>query len=445
MLQLRLGVSRLSISILQERAKSRSTQDSGFHEMCFTLYDPYSMNHLLRLSTNNDLKRKIRTIWLLDAPLKSMKPSLDYWRRIEPPEEYAARLRSNGPSGRMVFPARIRKVERNYEILKARMREWSEDELVLKGRRQTYLKYKLTEILMNFHNAGDGPDIRNIRLEESRSKAWGGRHIMNNSYLPVFKPFGANRWVRLLDRDDVFAEGAGKVGTVDLVLDAVGTTHLDMKQLDLGGFPRLAWDGFRWDSRSYPQKLRRLRLAFDRKCFVNSSSRAKHSFRALVRFLSAASGLEHLYLDLTGLWRDGGRYEHHGQPFHCLATRIYPYIGKIQSVDVAPYQDYLPRLKSLELLQDLGGYDETLVDFVRERKKTLRTIRVLRDRWKGTHWDWTWSQVKLKRCIEDALDITSDEQRPGMEVTVVDGITGPVKYDSSSLDGSLSAGSLFED
>jgi hypothetical protein len=81
-------------------------------------------------------------------------------------------------------------------------------------------------------------------------------------------------------------------------------------------------------------------------------------------------------------------------------------------------------LRSFELLEGLGIYHATLVDFVRERKRTLTTVRVMRECHSWSQTGVTCGKEELKRRIEDALDVTSDEQRSRLRVTVVDHLKG---------------------
>jgi hypothetical protein len=283
------------------------------------------MNHLLRLSTHKELKCKIRTVWFLDQRLRPIVME-HAWSSTSCLENGCLLYRKQAPTA-----SRRRKTKTNDVILQRRQREWTSTKFILKGKYQTHLEYTLTEIMLNFKNSNVTPNFRNISLEILRAKAFGEMNMSKDDYFRLFKPFGANRFARLLDCNDLFDDCRPPINSAELLLSTVRHTRFDTKQLDLGSTQRLGWPWLEWTPGFDLQRLRTLRLSVG----VSDTKNPliwKCGFRTFVLFLAAVSRLECLCLDLTGLSHETFN---RGQFFHCIATQTYP---PDEKVGIEPHQ-----------------------------------------------------------------------------------------------------------
>jgi hypothetical protein len=400
------------------------TRYACFHEMCFMLSDSLSMTRLLSISQHPEYRSKVRRIWFYDSRLTDKH------------------LRQNWTA-----PDEDLKPSQTHEAFIALT---SAERLM----REERLKTLLEEIMLNFQQAGVAPDIRSVNLQLGHGFIWHGEYFTEDQTRDLVRRlgvYGMNRLTRWLNSAQHTETYGGWNDSTDSIWSAIAKAGLDVKCLDLGDSNvYLRWNQFRLCNAFAPTHLRELRLTTALQIFDSDTGMElgteNDSLESFVIFLSAISNLECLFLELL----DSGEANNDLQSrflFHHLVTRTY---SDGTSIDTGLYRDLLPKLRVFELSHECGGDDESLLDFLRQRSATLEQVRIRRDhmsclegdeveridtvyvdRYNGGGSDdggvedlirrdcSACRSDRLRKPLEDALQINSGESRPGVELLLV--------------------------
>jgi hypothetical protein len=375
------------------RLTCRETADAArytaFQQMCFRITDNFSMNHLEKIATNNTLRSKVRTLWLLDARSQFVRPVQQfvsdlvqkYGNTVDIQDEVSA------------LPKDMLELERAWEQV------WATEMLMMEHTFETLLR----KILLHFSIGGSLQDIKIVSTDFSCANA---RALLDNcdeavrrtelelieeEYIRDFAAYGSARMARRLETEtnSCFMGSMGSPREMrepsPIIYDTIAHLQLNLRSLDLGNQNEPFGIGQFCKSKQYwPSSLKELRL-WTSPGMKKFNNRESPVFPAFVLFMSSLKNLEYLFLhvdivvDCWPKWADMATQTNSTVLFHRLASQTF---DDGSPIDIAPHARLLPKLRQFVLIEQCVPHlcipPDSILDFLRLRKSTLEDVQVQR-------------------------------------------------------------------